>query len=212
MRAASDPPLQSAMDAVFLPGIMVRHRLILPGDEHGLMPQELPAFSSSVEKVRRASGAARILARQLLAQLGHPDWPLLKGAAGAPIWPADVVGSLAHDDRVAVAAAALRRDFAAVGVDVEPAEALPSDLLELVATPGERSRIADDPCHGRLLFAAKEAVYKAVYPLDRMFLEHHDVEVSLADRKATLRNGRVVELRFCIAAHLVVLAFLRAPS
>lgn len=61
-----------------------------------------------------------------------------------------------------------------------------------------------------MLFVAKEAVYKAVYPLDQTFLDHHDVQISFAERKAVVRNGRVVELRFCIAAHLVALAFLPA--
>jgi 4'-phosphopantetheinyl transferase EntD len=67
--------------------------------------------------------------------------------------------------------------------------------------------IDSDPYHGRSFFVVKEAVYKAVFPLDRSFLEHHDVEVDLANRKATLRNGRVVDVRFCISTHLVALAF-----
>jgi len=96
----------------------------------------------------------------------------------------------------------------AVGIDVEPAESLPPELLDLVATPQERLRIGDDPYQGRLLFVAKEAVYKAVYPLDQTFLDHHDVQIRFAERKAVVRNGRIVELRFCIAAHLVALAFL----
>ena len=106
----------------------------------------------------------------------------------------------------------MQRDVAAMGIDVEPAELLPPDLLEMVATPQERRRLGDDPYRGRLLFAAKEAVYKAVYPLDRIFLDYHDVEVDLAERKAVVSNGRVVELRVCIAAHLVVLALIRASS
>ena len=116
---------------------------------------------------------------------------------------------MAHDARVAVAAVGLRRDVGALGIDVEPAELLPADLLDVVATPQERLNIGDEPYHGRLLFAAKEAVYKAVYPLDQTFLDHHDVQISFAERKATVRNGRIVELRFAISAHLVVLAFLR---
>src|SRR5262245_52953188 len=210
MTATIDASLQSAIVDLAVPGVMIGHRLIQPGDERGLMPQEAAVFAASVEKVRRASGAARIVARELLAQLGHPGWALLKGQAGAPIWPAGIVGSLAHDDRIAVAAVAGRSDVASLGIDVEPAEVLPPDVLELVATPRERMAIADDPYRGRLLFVAKEAVYKAVYPLDHTFLEHHDVEVSIAARKATLRNGRIVELRLCISAHLVVLAFVPA--
>jgi 4'-phosphopantetheinyl transferase EntD len=59
-----------------------------------------------------------------------------------------------------------------------------------------------------LFFVAKEAAYKAVYPLDQVWLGHHDVEVDLANQQATVRNGRIVKLRFCISTHLVALAFL----
>jgi 4'-phosphopantetheinyl transferase EntD len=206
--ATIDPSLQSAIDALSFPGVMVGHRLISPGDENALLPEEIPAFASSVPKVRRASGAARIVARQLLKGLGQPECALPRGPGGAPGWPAGVVGSLAHDSRVAVAAVGRCDDVGAIGIDVEPAESLPPELLELVATPQERLRIDDDPYQGRLLFVAKEAVYKAVYPLDQRFLDHHDVQINFADRKAVVRNGRVVELRFGIAAHVLALAFL----
>ena len=155
---------------------------------------------------RRASGAARIVGRSLLARLGHAPVALPRSPSGAPVWPAGITGSFAHDDRVAVAAVGLRRDVPAVGIDVEPAALLPPDMLALVAAPREQLALADDPFGGRLLFAAKEAVYKAVYPLDRVFLEFHDIEVDLAGRRAVVTNGRVVGLRFCLSTHLVVLA------
>ena len=202
---------QSAIDTLALPGVAVGHRLISPGDEHALLKEEVPALAASVVKVRRASGAARIVARQLLTQLGYANCALPKGPAGAPVWPAGIVGSLAHDSRVAVAAVGMRADVGALGIDVEPAECLPSELLDLVVTPQERLNLGDDVYRGRLLLVAKEAVYKAIHPLDQTFLEHHDVEVNLSERKAVVRGGRVVELRFSISAHhLVALAFLRA--
>jgi Phosphopantetheinyl transferase component of siderophore synthetase len=55
----------------------------------------------------------------------------------------------------------MRADVGALGIDVEPAECLPSELLDLVATPQERLNLGDDVYRGRLLFVAKEAVYKA---------------------------------------------------
>jgi 4'-phosphopantetheinyl transferase EntD len=211
MIITTDPLFQSAIDTLAFPGVAVGHRLISPGDEHALLKEEVPALAASVVKVRRASGAARIVARQLLTQLGHANCALPKGPAGAPVWPAGIVGSLAHDSRVAVAAVGMRADVGALGIDVEPAECLPSELLELVATPHERLNLGDDVYRGRLLFVAKEAVYKAVHPLDQTFLEHHDVEINLSERKAVVRSGRVVELRFSISAHhLVALAFLHA--
>jgi 4'-phosphopantetheinyl transferase EntD len=206
------PALQSAIDAMSVPGISIDHRLIADGDELALLPDEMPAFSGSVIKVRRASGAARIVARQLLSRFGQTPRAIPKSAAGMPVWPDGIVGSLAHDAKVAVAAVARRPEFLSVGVDVEPAEPLAADLLDIVATAKERDRIQDDPCRGRLLFAIKEAVYKAVYPLDRTFLDHHDVEVSLVDGTATVRNGRVVRFRHGVASHIVALAFIPAPG
>jgi 4'-phosphopantetheinyl transferase EntD len=201
-----DPVLERAIESLSAPGILIGHRLISPGDELALLAEEAHSIASPLIGVRRASGAARIVGRALLARLGYAACAVPRSPSGAPLWPVGVTGSFAHDERVAVAAVALCHDVAAVGIDVEPTEMLPPDLLDLIATPQERRRLGDDPYRGRLLFAAKEAVYKAVYPLDRLFLDYHDVEVDLADRKAVVGNGRVVELRYCLSTHLVVLA------
>lgn len=203
---AVDPSLQRDMEALAVPGLLLGHRLISPGDEQALLDDEAASIASPVVAVRRASGAARIVARQLLAQLGYAGVALPRGASGAPVWPAGVSGSLAHDDEVAVAAVGMHRGFHAVGIDIEPAVALPPDILALIATPQELRRIADDPLRGKLLFAAKEAVYKAVYPLDRVFLEFRDIEVDLAGRRAVTRTGRALALRYCMSSHLVMLA------
>jgi 4'-phosphopantetheinyl transferase EntD len=145
-----------------------------------------------------------------LALVGLTGCALPKATSGAPIWPTGVVGSLSHDSRVAVAAVGRRRDFSALEINIEPASPLPSELLDLVATPQERAEIGEDPYHGRLLLAAKEAVYKALDPLDHTFPDHHDVRISLTNRRVIVRNGRSFELRFRIFKHLLVLAFLRA--
>ena len=205
-------PLQRAIEAMAVPGISVDHRFIADGDELALLPEELLAFAGSVIKVRRASGAARIVARKLLSHFGQAPSAIPKSAAGVPVWPQGIVGSLAHDSQVAVAAVATRRAFLNIGVDIEPAEPLDPDLLDMVATVKERERILDDPYQGRLLFAVKEAIYKAVYPLDGTFLDHHDVEVSLPAGTAVVRNGREVNFRYCVASHIVVLAFIAAPT
>jgi 4'-phosphopantetheinyl transferase EntD len=180
------------------------------GDEGALRDAEADSISSSIANVRRASGAARMVARNLLAQLGYPEAQVPKGAGGTPVWPVGVVGSLAHDDEIAVAAVGLRRDFASVGIDVEWAGALPSGMLALVATQSERRRIENDLVKAKLLFAVKEAVYKAVYPLDRVFLEFGDIEVDLAAGMATTRLGRTLTLRSCISSHIVALALVQA--
>jgi 4'-phosphopantetheinyl transferase EntD len=208
MLLVQDQELGSSLDRLAPPGVLIGHRFITAGDEHALFPSEASAFARSAVQVRRASGAARIAARVLLHRLGHEATALPRSPQGAPMWPKGILGSLAHDCRIAVAAVSASRDLVGLGVDVEPAEDLSAGLLHLVTTPRERTRIESDPFRGRLFFVAKEAAYKAVYPLDRTFRAHHDIEVDLAAQQATVRNGRVVRLRFCISTHLVALAFL----
>jgi 4'-phosphopantetheinyl transferase EntD len=202
--------LDHAISALAVPRMLVEHRAIASGDEYALLPDELSIFANSVTKVQRASGAVRIVARRLLRQLGQPEWAITKSASGVPNWPAGIVGSLAHDAEIAVAAVGLRREYSGVGVDVEPAKPLDHDLLGLVATKSECAEIKDDLLLARVLFTIKEAVYKAAYPIDGIFLDHHDVEVKLAEATATTSNGRTVPFRYCVATHIVALAFVPA--
>jgi 4'-phosphopantetheinyl transferase EntD len=203
-----DPLLERAVSSLAVPGVLIGHRTITEGDEDALLSAEIEGFAGSVVKVRRASGAARIVARELMARLGCPAQPVPRSASGAPRWPAGIVGSIAHDATAAVVALAPAADFGSLGIDIEPAESLDPDLWELIAGPNERRRMTDDPFGGRLLFAAKEAVYKAVHPLDQVFLEHHDVEVDLASRRAVVRTGRTVALRFAVSNHIIALALI----
>jgi 4'-phosphopantetheinyl transferase EntD len=200
--------LEVAISALAVPGVNVGWRMISEGDENALLPgEELSA--PSVAKVRRASGAGRIAARALMTRLGHVAQPVLRAPSGAPRWPKGLVGSIAHDETIAVAALASSADFSGLGIDIEPAETLPPELLDLVARPAERARIKDDPLQGRVLFAAKEAVYKAVHPLDGIFLEHHDVEIDLANLRAVVRTGRTLPLKLAISQHVIALAWIR---
>jgi 4'-phosphopantetheinyl transferase EntD len=209
MRVTGLRSFSTAIEELAVSGVLVGQRLILPGDEDALLLEEAPAFDRSIVAVRRASGAARLVARSLLKHLGCPECPIKRGSAGAPTWPEGIIGSLAHDSDYAVAAISRAQDFRALGIDVEPAESLPSELVELIATPRERaSQLHADGFGGRMLFVAKEAVYKAVYPINRMSLDYHDVEIDFTTLKATVSDGRIVYLRLCVSTHLAALAFI----
>jgi 4'-phosphopantetheinyl transferase EntD len=209
--AVIDPALEQAMASLALPGIVIGHRVIQPGDESVLLETEIITITSPALEKRRASGAARIVGRQLLSQLGVAEAAIPKRVSGAPLWPDGVTGSFAHDSIVAVAAAALRKTIGAIGIDVEPATMLPDEMFELVTTPRERSQIAADPYRGRLFFAAKEAVYKTVHPLDGQFLDYPDIEIDLSMQKAVTKTGRTLDIRFCLSTHIVVVAWI-APT
>src|SRR5438270_2514481 len=125
-----DPVLQRAIDALAPPGLLIGHRLIAPGDALALLPAEAAAMASMAVDRRRASGAARQVARALMARLGNANLSIPKSPSGAPIWPAGLIGSIAHDDQIAVAALGLQRDFIGVGIDIEPAVPLPANMLD----------------------------------------------------------------------------------
>src|SRR5271163_1650517 len=199
-------PLQPLMAHADERNILVGHRFVQPNDDLALRADEVGSFSNSIAKVRRLSGAARIVARTLLQQLGVAPCSIPKDGKGAPVWPAGVVGSLAHADDIAVAAVALQSNGLSIGIDIEPDVDLPDGLTEIVATPNELRRYDDGILRSRLLFVAKEAVYKATFPLDRQFLDFLDVEIDLDRRLGRTRNGMNCQIFFARGAHLAVLA------
>ena len=169
--------------------MLLGHRVITPGDEHALSPAERAGREKATLKVLRQSGAVRILARQLLEQLGLPDTELPRLPNGAPKWPDGVAGSLAHDRDVAVAAVMHSDGSSFVGIDVEPAEPLPPKIMEEISTPDEQRRYDADLLQSRVLFCAKEAVYKAFNSKTGQFLGFQDVEIDLDSGKAALKGG-----------------------
>jgi len=116
---------------------------------------------------------------------------VLPGDRGAPVWPPGVVGSMTHCDGYRAAALALDSQIRTIGVDAEPNLSLPDGVLGKVAGPDERAALsgyaAVDPGVNwdRLLFCAKEAVYKAWFPLARRWLGFLDAHVVFDPREGT---------------------------
>ncbi|TPL86073.1 4'-phosphopantetheinyl transferase superfamily protein [Mesorhizobium sp. B2-3-12] len=199
--------LARAVAAMAPAGVRTGCRLIREGDEAYLLPAEAGSIPARQPAMRRASGAARLLAHRLLADAGFDGFALLRTPSGAPAWPDGITGSLAHDDDMAVVAVAPVGHIVSLGIDVEPALPLPDEISALVAMPADRTGTADRQLAGRILFAAKEAVYKAAYPLDRQVLGYEDIAVNLETGHATTSTGREVSLIYCVAPRVVVLAF-----
>ncbi len=162
--------------------VAVEARGDLPGAS--LLPEEQALIAGAVGRRRREFATGRACAHAALAQLGLPLSPLLNGAHREPLWPAGVVGSLTHCAGYRAAAVARSAEVLSLGIDAEPDAALPDGLLRSVGLPAERERLAAlpaGPVHwDRLLFSAKEAVYKAWFPLARRGLEFHQAEITIA--------------------------------
>ena len=170
-----------------------------------LFPEEEAVIARSVDKRRREFATARACARRAMATLGLPPVPVLPGERGAPAWPPGVVGSMTHCDGYRAAAVALEEKVRTVGVDAEPNGPLPDGVLEAIALPAEiewLERVGDSygVCWDRLLFSAKESVYKAWFPLTRRWLDFEEAVVTPDPAEGTfaarlLVPGPVVEGR-----------------
>src|SRR5262245_34936623 len=141
---------------------------------------EAVSVRRAVPKRRRDFAAGRAAARSALAALGVASVAVPVGVGGAPQWPMGIVGSIAHCPGCCVAAVAFASACASLGLDVERAVPLPSELVPMVCTPAERVGLTQVPtvagCDAaKLVFSAKESVYKALYPLTGAFLEFDDV-------------------------------------
>jgi 4'-phosphopantetheinyl transferase EntD len=148
-----------------------------------LFPLEEAAVARAVGKRRREFATGRACARRAMARLGMAACAVPTGDRGQPLWPPGVVGSITHCDGYRACALARSSDLAALGIDAEPHLPLPAGLVADVARAAESAAIgllsASMPeIHwDRLLFSAKEAVFKAWYPLAERRLGFEDAEI-----------------------------------
>ncbi|GLY02175.1 MULTISPECIES: 4'-phosphopantetheinyl transferase superfamily protein [Actinoplanes] len=147
-----------------------------------LFPAEEAVIARAVDKRRREFTTVRHCARAALAQLGVAAAPIVPGERGAPGWPAGIVGSMTHCAGFRGSAVAWSSEVTAIGLDAEPAGPLPDGVLEAVARPEEilaLDRAARGVPWDRLLFSAKESVYKAWFPIAHRFLDFSEARLDL---------------------------------
>lgn len=182
---------------------------ILPGgvataeafvDPPGLVPHpsEEALIGRAVEKRRREFVTTRHLARQAMGKLGVPSAAVMRGERGAPLWPQGVVGSLAHCDGYRGAVLAYSMQVRSLGIDAEPHGPLPDGVLPAVSIEAERTWLdtqeTGGPVHwDRVLFCAKEATYKAWFPLTGRWLGFEDA----TSRSRRSRKRPALSTRVC---------------
>jgi 4'-phosphopantetheinyl transferase EntD len=147
-----------------------------------LLPEESACAAAMSPRRRRDFTHGRSCARLALAGLGYRDCAVPVGADRAPVWPDGVVGSISHCDGTAAAAVAHDAETTGIGLDIESSEGLEDNLLPMICRREERARLeATDagPLLAKLIFSAKESVFKCVWPAVRRFVDFQEVEVRL---------------------------------
>jgi 4'-phosphopantetheinyl transferase EntD len=132
---------------------------------------------------REAFALGRAAARLALRDLGVGSLAGLvigRGPGGEPLWPEGVVGTISHSGDAALAVVGWRSDYRGLGVDLEQrVPGLSERAVRLVCTAGEQAWLACRPAVWRtVVFSAKEAVFKALNPIEGVWLGFADAELS----------------------------------
>ena len=91
------------------------------------------------------------------------------------------MGSLTHTEGYRGAVVGRTTSVRSVGIDAEPHDVLPRGVLDAISLPIERGEITALPADlhwDRILFCAKEATYKAWFPLTGRWLGFEDAHIS----------------------------------
>ena len=182
-----------------LPDAVVSAEAFADPPDATLFTEEEALLARAVEKRRREFTTARHCARQALAELGVAPAPILPGLRGAPQWPDGIVGSMTHCAGYRAAAVARSSAVATVGIDAEPHDQLPDGVLRAIARGPEEAHLRDLAVRrpgthwDRLLFCAKEATYKAWFPLMQEWLGFEDAEVTIDPDARTFTSRLLVD-------------------
>ena len=130
----------------------------------------------------------------LLEQLAFPrNFRVPRAPGGYLQWPPGIVGSISHKGTLVLGAAARARTYEALGIDIERAggrgHALSASMIAPEGLPPGRP-----PDLATLIaFSAKEAAFKAIYPLQRQPLQFGDVRLTwelVSDKRLRARATR----------------------
>lgn len=177
--------------ALFPPGVLVATEPVHDHDD-GLFAEERRQIESAIPRRRWEFASGRRCARRLMSRLGEPPRPLLAAGNRAPSWPPGIMGSISHaGGRVAVAVARCGT-IAGLGIDIGPDEALERALWDEICNPVEldrlrRSELRERARQVRLLFSAKESVFKAIHAFVTRTLGFRDLEIVLNGAEASVR-------------------------
>ena len=150
-----------------------------------LHPAEENYFSqlSSVSR-KEHYRSGRICAGEVLSKLGARGQPVLRDSqTREPLWPEGISGAITHSGNWAAAAAGKTSDVSGIGIDLEDLERqVDSRISRHVCIPEEQKWLQE--CgedfleqNLKIIFSAKESIFKAFFPYTRTYLHFHDARI-----------------------------------
>jgi len=155
-----------------------------------------PELDRAVVKRQAEFLAGRYAAKQVILKSGFLNGevpPIQIGDHRSPIWPPGIIGSITHNHSKAICAIIKDDKSAYIGIDLEEqiSTRTASNIEELVLKDSEKKILtqqgASDALAITIIFSAKESLFKALYPIIKIYFGFELAQVMSADlRKGTL--------------------------
>lgn len=146
-------------------------------------PVEQDFVKASVPQRQAEFATGRMLAALALDRFGRRIQPIGQGAVKEPVWPEGISGSITHTRKVCMVALAASSDYPGVGIDLESHrdefEGIGRMILRPEETVPDPARRLPEIDAVRLVFSAKEAIYKAIYGRVGRFVDFHEVRTEI---------------------------------
>jgi len=179
------------------------------------MGSEAAHLGKAIDKRKTEFAAGRAAARLAMQAIDFRPCAVPAHTDRAPIWPAGLWGSISHKDTLC--AAVVTRARACLGLDIEENTDLDPGLIPTICLEREIAAIegANQAQLAKLIFSAKEAAYKAQYPITGQLFgfDHMEITLDIARNAFTatfvkpvgrVAIGDTLPGRFdCVAGHLV---------
>lgn len=178
-----------------------------------LLVEERAASASFVPKRAVEFATGRWCARQAMARMGIHGFPLLPNSDRAPMWPANIVGSITHTEGYCAAVVGHRDRFVGIGIDAEISGRAGKELWSILFTIEEIDWLAQLPAQQQVtmatvLFSAKESFYKAQYSFTNAWLEFQSAVVSVEgdywNLKLVRPQGALARLRLPVSGRFAI--------
>ena len=154
-----------------------------------LHPAEENYFSqlSSVSR-KEHYRSGRICAGEVLSKLGARGQPVLRDPqTREPLWPEGISGAITHSGNWAAAAAGKTSEVSGIGIDLEDLERrVDHRISRYVCIPEEQKWLQEcgEDCleqNLKIIFSAKESIFKAFFPYTRTYLHFHDARILMEE-------------------------------
>jgi len=176
----------------------------LPGDSVIDDDAVLKVLPEAEQKISQDMKAAKrrqefIRGRWLYHHLSQKPEALLKSEAGAPMWPADIAGSITHKSGDVACCIKPRSEFSGLGIDLELNSKVKPEFIDRICAESEKKLIAKfEKLHPALnalavIFSFKESIFKAVYPNGGIYFYFLDAEVIDFDPATATIKARLLK-------------------